>query len=760
MSTESTTGLYEEDLHGTNPANLITGEVHTLQVPGPTDYYFIIPKAAPFFVDSLQVINHLTGVPYVEGEDYMVGHRFIEAMRSIGRPIAGSIRFMKRSIIGQVRLTYRTIGGQWGFSDQAILAELSRKQYNPLIRSWGNIDVLPASFPPLQHDQPVNSLIGSAEILEALERLADIMEATASGTTESHLEDFNNPHRVTKEQVQLGNVPNFAMATELQHRQANRTDLFTNPAGVLAAIQEWALAPLQSHIDATGNVHDLLASDIGLGNVPNYPPATPEQAIDVTNNITLMTPYTTTLLFQSLQGDPRLDQLIVDFQNHITAINPHGITPALIGTLTTSQIEALIAQGGGSGGDANLFGGETPGEWEAKFPAVSDINTILLELTEVYNTTIAPIGAIDFSDPITPAEKARLEQLKIQWVHTGFDTYALFNRNGDMRIITSNPDTEFPLDNQSDQLDGWLSLDNASYYIADDGSLSNFGTNSIVSNISWITGGGFNPNNRLRKIFGSRNALYLQRMVEQPVMNPGDPIPIEVMGDVFKSVGPTVPVLLYTSNQRVVNMIVGTGYLDPREIGIVERSPLNGGVEEDSLWEAFGNTSWVNEAQAIINSHTVANRKITSVAIGNENLVVTTEGSVNNIWIYQIDFGANITLTDITNTVDIYISTSKQTVKADTLTNVARVTGSYNHYILELSRTDDVYFDIGSFGDDSDGQLEIDINSGPFLSASAGFDYSVTINKLNHVEFWGDSPDNSLVYNGGIYIDPANLISG
>ncbi|MBW6072716.1 hypothetical protein, partial [Pseudomonas aeruginosa] len=163
----------------------------------------------------------------------MIGHRFIEAMDSIGRPIAGSIRFMKRSIAGQARLDYRTIGGQWGFSDQAILAELSRRQYNPLIRAWGNIDVLPASFPPLDHDQPIDSLVGSEEINASLQRLGDIMEATASGTTESHLRDFDNPHRVNKVQVQLGNVPNFSMATDQQHKDGNRNDLFTNPRGVM-----------------------------------------------------------------------------------------------------------------------------------------------------------------------------------------------------------------------------------------------------------------------------------------------------------------------------------------------------------------------------------------------------------------------------------------------------------------------------------------------------------------------------------------------
>lgn len=262
MSTMSTTGLYEEDLHGTNPANLITNEVQTLQVPGAEDYYFIIPKAAPYFADSLKVFNAQTGTQYVENVDYLVGHYFIEAMNSIGRPICGSIRFMKRTIQGQVRLTYRTIGGQWGFSDTAILAELSNRQLNPLTRSWAQIDVLPALFPPLEHSQPVNSLIGSKQIIISLDNLAAVIEAQAEGASQSHLTDFNNPHRVTAVQLQLGNVPNYGMATDTEARAGIRTDALMSPRGVFLQITDKAIAPLNAHINATGNVHRLVAADI------------------------------------------------------------------------------------------------------------------------------------------------------------------------------------------------------------------------------------------------------------------------------------------------------------------------------------------------------------------------------------------------------------------------------------------------------------------------------------------------------------------
>jgi hypothetical protein len=50
---------------------------------------------------------------------------------------------------------------------------------------------------------------------------------------------------------------------------------------------------LNAHTTATGNVHDLEASDIGLGNVPDWLPATQPQAEAGKSNNAFMTPKRT-----------------------------------------------------------------------------------------------------------------------------------------------------------------------------------------------------------------------------------------------------------------------------------------------------------------------------------------------------------------------------------------------------------------------------------------------------------------------------------
>lgn len=47
---------------------------------------------------------------------------------------------------------------------------------------------------------------------------------------------------------------------------------------------------LNAHTTAKGNVHDLEPRDIGLGNVPDWTPATKQQARDGNSNNAFMTP--------------------------------------------------------------------------------------------------------------------------------------------------------------------------------------------------------------------------------------------------------------------------------------------------------------------------------------------------------------------------------------------------------------------------------------------------------------------------------------
>lgn len=730
----STTGLYPEDLNGNLASNLIT-ETQTLQAPGPDDYYFIIPKAAPFFVTDLKVVQVTGNKTLVEGDDYQVGHLFVEAMESIGRPIAGSIRFMKPTIIGQVKITYRTIGGDWGFDDTAILRELSNKALNPLIRSWGDIDVLPYSFPPLPHDQKIDTLTGSTQINATLNRIADILEASASGSSASHLADFNNPHRVTKTQVGLGNVPNFMMATDQQHLDASRNDLFTNPRGVLLLVNKFAVDPMNNHISATGNVHHMVPSDINLGNVPNWLPATPTQAIDPTNNNTFMTPYLTSLLVQKLQNDPRLDQLIIDFNAHLSATNPHHITPAMIGTYTSQQIDAMIDQLE-VGGDAQTFGGQTPNQWEAKFPSVDDINEILKQLTDTWTTANTALTLLDVTDPVKPTDEQLKEGSKIAWTFGGYGAYALYNALGAGQLVAdATVSSQFPTTPVDGLAGTWATAPNAAYYIQPDGSLKSWGSNAITIPVGYATGAGFQTANKLTSVYASAQHVYMYTENGRIVM-------------VTRGSG-TVTTVATIAN--VVNMYVNNALTDTKAFSVAE---ITADQTQPSTWTAYGDASWITAFNAVKTTASTGSFVIEDIRIGSGYLVVlVSKAGQTYTWLYRINYDATITLTDVTATTDVRNHQNNTTVKLNTVLGISGIAGSYGHFVFTKPiAVGETLSNLYSFGDNSMGQLEITPSSAPFLGAAAGYGFTVTINSQNFAEFWGDSPDNSLFWRGGKYI--------
>lgn len=735
----STTHLYPEDLYGTNPANLITNEPQTLQVPGPDDFYFIIPKAAPFFVDSVKVLNAATMQPYVEGDDYQLGHQFIEAMDSTGRPIAGSIRFMRPTITGQVLVTYRTLGGPWGFSDQAIMRELSNKLVNPLIRSWGDIDPLPYSFPPLPHDQRIDTLIGSKQINETLEKIAAIMEASAEGATQSHLNDFNNPHRVTKAQVGLGNVPNFAMATDVQHQDGTRNDLFTNPRGVLLMIQKFALVPLDEHVNNISNPHRVNKQQVGLGNVPNFAKATAAQAIDPTNDAAFMTPYTTSLLVQSMTNDPRLDQLIIDFNEHITANNPHHITPQMIGTYTAQQIDAMIA-GVQQGGNAITFDGEDSAQWEAKFPAVSDLNTILDELFQTFVAASTAWATLDTSDPITPEQKDIRQAQRLSWAFGDYDAYALYNSLGDGVVQpASTIGNGYPTSAMASLPGRWGTTINGAYYVNDDGSVKVWGSGPVAIPTKYTNpaAGNFDA---IATIYPSKDWVIMHS-VKGEILRVSRGLAANGTGTVLAPVGTSI-----------WSLYVGNGLQDNRVIAVYE--------DDDSVWHPIGDSSWVSACNAIIAQAAPTGTTILDMRIGNSNVVIITQSGaagseVQKVYVYNITFGGSITLTNVTNTTQVRNHTTGAVTTANLVTGVTQVAGSFTHTVLTKPiAPGETLCDLLSFGDNTNGQLEIPNTSAPFLSIAAGNGYTVTINQYHYAEFWGDSPDNSMLYRG-----PARLAS-
>jgi hypothetical protein len=85
-----------------------------------------------------------------------------------------------------------------------------------------------------------------------------------------HRANVNNPHQTDKDQVGLSNVLNYGIATIPEAMDGLRGDAYMTPVSVKAAISAQALTPLHVHIEDMDNPHLLTKDQIELGNVENY----------------------------------------------------------------------------------------------------------------------------------------------------------------------------------------------------------------------------------------------------------------------------------------------------------------------------------------------------------------------------------------------------------------------------------------------------------------------------------------------------------
>ena len=335
------------DPTGLLPANVVTGEVHTITPANDRDFHFIVPIFAPFFKADVELIYEPPSGPsrtLVEGDDYLLAFEFIGASRGCAKPVYGGISFLNNQLTGKIRLNkYRTIGGNWCLSLPLITQILANGVNNPRTTAWEQVTNYPTLFPVIDHEWNLVDMVGMSKVVEGLSDIADAIAnrpvpVLPVGLTD-HLNDFNNPHQVTKAQVGLGLANNYATATNTEAVVGTATDKHVTPAGVKAAVDQAQgdiSLELQAHITDLDNPHEVTKLQVGLGNVQNYPIATQAEAQAHVANDRYMTPART------------WDEILFSFGS---ALNAALGNVTVSGVLTVANsIRVAQSTGGVSGG--------------------------------------------------------------------------------------------------------------------------------------------------------------------------------------------------------------------------------------------------------------------------------------------------------------------------------------------------------------------------------------------------------------------------
>lgn len=397
---------YQLDLTGTSPDNLVTGEPHAIPVTGNRAF---VPLYGPFYAKTLKVYRVSSGQELTRGTQFKAAQLFVDATLKVGQEICALIVIVDETIGNDFMIDYQVLGGDYSTSVFAIQQLIDTLAIDHRAVEWGQIIGKPEQFPPLPHLHDVGDTYGWEYIVAALERVTrailygdeqshnaiyqyidhryDELDArldSAQLTLSNHIQDHSNPHQVTKIQVNLGNVENYAVASQNEAQDGLRNDRYMTPLRTRQSI-DIALTPFNSHLQDYGNPHFTTKAQVGLGSVDNYATANSQQAVEGTRNDLFVTPATMAHAIEA-----RASTLI---QAHTLDMNnPHQTTKTQVGLGSVDNYATATVQQAIDGNRSDLF--VTPAGVAAAVQngASTALNAHIQDYNNPHQTTKAQIG--------------------------------------------------------------------------------------------------------------------------------------------------------------------------------------------------------------------------------------------------------------------------------------------------------------------------------------------------------------------------------
>ena len=211
--------LYPFDPTARATSNKIENESITVIPPSHiTDYSYIVPRAAPFYAETLVVKDGKTAGArrLVENVDYWCVIDFLSASASLNKRVSVGIALIDPNYSGTLYVSYQTLGGNYTMADYSVLEELIRERYIVKHVSYEQIINLPAGFSPEWHKHEVADMVGMSSVVTSLNNIKVATESRngSYGQIEQQLRNHvNSTAAHTPADIGLGNVKNYGVAT-------------------------------------------------------------------------------------------------------------------------------------------------------------------------------------------------------------------------------------------------------------------------------------------------------------------------------------------------------------------------------------------------------------------------------------------------------------------------------------------------------------------------------------------------------------------
>uniref|UniRef100_A0AB39CD60 Virion structural protein n=1 Tax=Pseudomonas phage RVTF4 TaxID=3236931 RepID=A0AB39CD60_9VIRU len=271
------------DLTGTSPNNLIGSEEHLLTSISGFPYRIITMEHGGFYSKSLKVFdeqfNRLR--PNV---DFIWTYRHKDLSARTGRDIASAIVFLNHTLQGKVFVQAQMVGGDLAFSFTVVEDYIAFYNTNPHVPEINDYDGAEPIWGPgelankrwgLDKYQPFNNEL--EKIGRAITRGAtnaennyrvhvrdrfDAFMARFNDRLQRHIDDKNDPHEVTPEQVDLGLIGNFPVATQAGSDTGTANDHLMTPMLAWTTINRAPMTSLDNHIARRDNPHVLKPENV------------------------------------------------------------------------------------------------------------------------------------------------------------------------------------------------------------------------------------------------------------------------------------------------------------------------------------------------------------------------------------------------------------------------------------------------------------------------------------------------------------------
>lgn len=396
---------YPLDLTGTAATNRVTGERHIVAATGARA---VATKAGPFFTRGMVVRNAITNQELIPGTDYLAVHLFQEATLRTGREVC-SVVLIQNGVSGtEFLIEYQAIGGEYSASIDAIEQMLESLDLDNRVVHWADLLGRPEYFDPAPHLHDIGDLYGFeyvTAVLHQIERAILIgdqashdelrqyvdlrvqaVRDTLTGVLtrlDDHVNNTNNPHNTTKTHVGLGNVQNYAVATQQDAVDGAANNLYMTPLRTKQAIEQFAGETLSSHITNQNNPHNVTKAQVGLGLVQNYPIASSAQAISGSGTAYI----TASLLGTALQSNN------TPFTAHIAnTSNPHNTTKSHVGLGSVDNYATATAIQAAAGTATNLFLTPAGGRQLVETLVGNNLTSHVNNTNNPHNVTKAQVG--------------------------------------------------------------------------------------------------------------------------------------------------------------------------------------------------------------------------------------------------------------------------------------------------------------------------------------------------------------------------------